>query len=651
MMSDVAELLERESRTVDLEPGDFERLTRRRDRKRRNQRVAAGVLGIAVFALAAIGFVRLLGSERTPASDPRGPFLGVWVSTKDDGYTHAMTVRPSANGAVEIMVFDEAATLCSGGPSTMTGTGRIEAGTQLVIPAPVYTCEDGLEPEGLSGPPLQEQLRDWTLSLDRGTETLSDGFGTVWRREGALSDLEPLWPQTSFEEVRRAQELADAGDPRYTWQVHPDLGWQLGQHHPNDAELFARFLEEELGEELGWEEFLWDEAFAHPDGLVAGDVVYIRCAPGRTNPLYPADTGPGGCAPTIDDLRYETVKINAAQPVRQGPRGIWVVTGWEMIEPVAQADPRVVEAEATALLEDFLRARIDGAGAEEFADFPEYDPFPERVDREIPLLYATSAGTPYERSEFELVYGPVWPEGSMQLEVRLFAENGETVVEQVFSLERDETGRLRLVYDFEPEGPDGPVLATTENGKAVPVEYGFLDGLVTFRATYPLEPSQDGYREWDRLAIVGLLPDDDAPRRVVVFLADPRPIGPGCAVAPAPADAEAMARSIGSDPDFDATAPVAVTIGGRSALQMDVVLAPGASSCSWSEPEVSGSSPLLLEHAPFGGLDRARLYLLDLPGGSEARVLAIATITDEDSFATVLGFAAPIVDSIEFRAR
>src|SRR3990170_6840853 len=152
-MSNVAELLERESRTVDLDPGDFERLTRRRDRKRRNQRVAAGVLGIAVFALAAIGLVRLLGSEGTPASDPRSPFEGTWVSTSDpDGGTQTMTVGVSADGAVEIVVLDDVATVCSGTPSTMTGTGRIEGGTALVIPAPVYTCDDWSEAATLSGP-------------------------------------------------------------------------------------------------------------------------------------------------------------------------------------------------------------------------------------------------------------------------------------------------------------------------------------------------------------------------------------------------------------------------------------------------------------------------------------------------------------------
>ena len=67
---------------------------------------------------------------------------------------------------------------------------------------------------------------------------------------------------------------------------------------------------------------------------------------------------------------------------------------------------------------------------------------------------------------------------------------------------------------------------------------------------------------------------------------------------------------------------------------------------------MSSASPLLLNHASIAsGADRARLYLLDLPAGSKARGLAIATVTDEDSFNTVLGFAAPIVDSIEFHTQ
>jgi hypothetical protein len=47
-------------------------------------------------------------------------------------------------------------------------------------------------------------------------------------------------------------------------------------------------------------------------------------------------------------------------------------------------------------------------------------------------------------------------------------------------------------------------------------------------------------------------------------------------------------------------------------------------------------------------LQRMRLYLLDLPGGS-ARILAIAIVAPEPSFERVVEAAAPIVDSFEFR--
>src|SRR3990167_5564944 len=56
-----------------------------------------------------------------------GPvFQGTWVSTTDaDGGTQAMTVHVSADGAVEIVVTDDVASGCSGGPSTMPGTGKL----------------------------------------------------------------------------------------------------------------------------------------------------------------------------------------------------------------------------------------------------------------------------------------------------------------------------------------------------------------------------------------------------------------------------------------------------------------------------------------------------------------------------------------------
>src|SRR4249919_4125075 len=77
-MSDPCSLLERESQRFIQQDGAFERLRRRRDRKRRNQRIAAGVVGIAVF-VAAVWIVTTGGSfhnaqmPAVPGASPSPP--------------------------------------------------------------------------------------------------------------------------------------------------------------------------------------------------------------------------------------------------------------------------------------------------------------------------------------------------------------------------------------------------------------------------------------------------------------------------------------------------------------------------------------------------------------------------------------------------
>jgi Tol biopolymer transport system component len=68
-MSGLKELLDREARRVDEAPDALGSVLRRRDRKRRNQRIAAGVVGIAVF-VGAVWIVTSVGSfdrTQTPA--------------------------------------------------------------------------------------------------------------------------------------------------------------------------------------------------------------------------------------------------------------------------------------------------------------------------------------------------------------------------------------------------------------------------------------------------------------------------------------------------------------------------------------------------------------------------------------------------------
>ena len=85
-MPSVSELLERESATVGLEPGDFERLVRRRDRKRRNQRIGAGALAVILALVSFVALTRAFRTTERPADEtpmpkPPGIFseVGGWI--------------------------------------------------------------------------------------------------------------------------------------------------------------------------------------------------------------------------------------------------------------------------------------------------------------------------------------------------------------------------------------------------------------------------------------------------------------------------------------------------------------------------------------------------------------------------------------------
>lgn len=436
-------------------------------------------------------------------------------------------------------------------------------------------------------------------------------------------ELGTFWPQSSPDEVRQAQERADAGDPAYTWQVNPQLSddaWSYLEVSDPAPPIVDRFLREHLG----WDEYLFlehegdfdsDNGDGAPDGRVHRRVVYMRCAGGQTNPLYPT----ASCAPTIDDLRFETVSLDIVQPGEHGPTGIWVAGVWRDTPPFVQTDPRGYEADAIARLEDFLAARVEGEGAEGLVEVSA----PFLASDEFPLLYAATTGATYERFEIERVSGPEWPYGGMDFTVRLFADGGGTVVEQAIGWNGSSLGH-------NPR-------QTTENGLPLAMPYVFLDGAVTMSAA---DPWGMGFERW-------ALELGDQAQEAIVLVADPRAVEDGCGNAPAPADAEALARHLESDPDLQVAAPVAVSLGGVEGLQMDVVLAPQASECPVLRPAGDSSTR---RAANLDLSTRMRLYLVDLPEGSASRIMAIAVVAPEARFDSVLAAATPIIDSIEFHA-
>lgn len=78
-MPKIPDVLERESRTIDLEPGDFERLLVRRERQQRNRRLRAGAVGVAiVIAMGWLGLGAIPTAPPVPA-DPPSEDLGIFA--------------------------------------------------------------------------------------------------------------------------------------------------------------------------------------------------------------------------------------------------------------------------------------------------------------------------------------------------------------------------------------------------------------------------------------------------------------------------------------------------------------------------------------------------------------------------------------------
>jgi hypothetical protein len=640
-VSETKELLRRGVGGFEPMPDAFERVLGRRDRKRRNQRVAAGVLGIAVFALAAIGILRAFSSGTVPADKtPLSPFVGTWELFAHNSL-HTLEFRVAGDGTLALELSDEAATVCDGLPATETGVGTLSSSTEMTVASQVITCQDGT---------VLKDVPPATYTYDPGTDALTDSFGAVWERAGS-EDPSPeptlsggMWPQTSLEEVRQAQELADAGDLAYTWQVDPRLTSQewWGYLRQPGAEIVERFLREELG----WDEFLFNPYAENgaADGVIRG-VVYLRCAPGGTNPLYPIapdghQEAPGAerCAPTIDEFRYETVSLDLSQLDRWGPDGIWVVSAWHTGPQFRQAPPPS-DAAVAEVLDGFLAARVTGEGAQGYVSTAEED---------IPLLYEATAGAPYERAEFDRVGSPVWPYGFTEFKVRLFADGGETVVEQRFMIDPDVSGRFTLNYYAPPDG----IAPTTVNGQPLAVPYSLVDGEVTFAATNPPWDFAEYEVSGPTVTTLNPVPYVSGGMRIVV---DPIPIGTGCRADAEPADAEALAQRILSDPDIEATQPVPVRISGIDAIQMDVAPAPGGSICDESNEAglfTTHASASVRHYTDISLWDQYqyRIYLLDVPAAS-TRILAVVMYGDDRSFEDLVDAAAPVLDSFEFHAR
>ncbi len=194
--------------------------------------------GAAVVVVASLGLglyfnnqqgVGAPPSEGTPAAPT---FDGNWESTDVDDSHLTMAIVAQPNGTYDITMRDDVASVCDGGPSTLTGTARpAEAGT-IVIAQPGYTCDDGSETQRVS-PPLEEQLKDLTFAYDFQRDILQGSlFNLVWSRvsptapEGTPAPApteEPNATEPTGSEAAAfdgSWESTDVDDSHQTMEVH-----------------------------------------------------------------------------------------------------------------------------------------------------------------------------------------------------------------------------------------------------------------------------------------------------------------------------------------------------------------------------------------------------------------------------------------------
>ena len=231
-MIDERKVFERSFRRYEPEGGSFERLARRRDRKRRNQRIAAGVVGIAVF-VAAVWIVTSGGVfDRSPTSVvPAGtgpvqtgpaetgpavtgpPYLYDPVPRGEDpsfvGFEGGLPpegVLPSEPLRGELVMEDGSIPPSFWWHTNLYADGRLIWATEVPAdpgeggPKVSVWIEQRLTPEGVA------LLRSGAVPLGRGTLLLGQLPASAWEDP----DLRPYVPSTY---AVCAESLASLPDP------------------------------------------------------------------------------------------------------------------------------------------------------------------------------------------------------------------------------------------------------------------------------------------------------------------------------------------------------------------------------------------------------------------------------------------------------
>jgi hypothetical protein len=534
----------------------FERLLGRQDRRRRNQRIRAGVLGVAIaIAVGWLGVNAIRSTPPVPADPPDDrsadlgifePFAGRIIYYADSDLWGVDPSAPSPSGLVHLV-----------------SRGSAEA----------------------------DRFASFTLPLGWS----SDGTKLLFVREDPTDQAFP-YDRHLFILHADGTETKVVPEPVSAATISPDGSRVVFAYDESPQGLYV--VDAEGGQPVRITAFGEEPTFS-PDGTQIAFLVSPR----------------SGCC------------------VESGREHVWVANA-------DGTDAHEILADEPALAKGVFGLQWSPAG--------------DRIAMENTLNHHVAIYTfAPDGSDFTKVIDggahPFWsPDGSRIAFNVLDGSGGLSIADADGSNVQTLTSGFPGPWHPGATATDDPPPPTTESGGARAEPYEFLDGEVTFAAAKPWDYGLSR----DTATMNSLFfQDQDFGQRLTVA-ADPLPVAGGCLEGPAPADAEALALSVLSDPDLEATEPVAASVGGIEALQMDVIVAPGASVCG----EVNGGTPQVLSANGEGwwpGValeynQQMRLYLLDLPEGLSARTLAIAISAPDVSFDMVVEAATPILDSFEF---
>ncbi|HLL51486.1 MAG TPA: hypothetical protein VK356_12530 [Thermomicrobiales bacterium] len=272
-----------------------------RNRIGRLRMLMGGLIAAAALAVVLGGFVgvrSLSSDDALPPANPdskENPFVGTWTTTNVDGGTRTMVIRASGEDAYEITVHNHLAQVCSGAPSTLTGTGQLLGSKSLFIRSPQITCDDGSEPKLEDDlPPPEELLRGLSFEHDPEADILTN-YSPLERRRIGGND------QAIYDGVtlvwRRAVAESRVGDVS-GWITYGDKGgiWARDLTSPDDPADRIR-LSSAPGTPIGWSrdglKLLVERDMGGTDGLNEAEL-FVLSSEGTETRLTDADGGTGG---------------------------------------------------------------------------------------------------------------------------------------------------------------------------------------------------------------------------------------------------------------------------------------------------------------------------------------------------------------------